>query len=175
MSTTALLRPVAHHKIHRAHYDRLAAVYIRQSTPQQMLRHQESTRLQYGLVERALALGWAKPQVLVIDEDFGKSADSVAGRSGFQRLVAEVSLAHVGIIFGLEMSRLARSNCDWHHLLEVCALFGTLIGDLDGIYDPTDYNDRLLLGLKNPSLYNTSFTYCLSTAPSAAPASRDSG
>jgi DNA invertase Pin-like site-specific DNA recombinase len=126
----------------------LAAVYVRQSTPQQMIRHQESTRLQYGLVERALALGWAKPQVLVIDEDLGKSANSVAGRSGFQRLVAEVSLAHVGIIFGLEMSRLARSNRDWHHLLEVCALFGTLIGDLDGIYDPTDYNDRLLLGLK---------------------------
>src|SRR3989475_515785 len=148
MSTTALLRPLAHHKIHGAHYDRLAAVYVRQSTPQQMIRHQESTRLQYGLVERALALGWAKPQVLVIDEDLGKSADSVAGRSGFQRLVAEVSLAHVGIIFGLEMSRLARSNRDWHHLLEVCALFGTLIGDMDGIYDPTDYNDRLLLGLK---------------------------
>ena len=110
MSTTALLGPVAHHKIHRAHYDRLAAVYVRQSTPQQMIRHQESTRLQYGLVERALALGWAQPQVLVIDEDLGKSADSMAGRSGFQRLVAEVSLAHVGIILGLEMSRLARSN-----------------------------------------------------------------
>ena len=101
------LRPCGTHKIHRAHYDRLAAVYVRQSTPQQMIRHQESTRLQYGLVERALALGWAQPQVLVIDEDLGKSADSMAGRSGFQRLVAEVSLAHVGIILGLEMSRLA--------------------------------------------------------------------
>src|SRR5215813_13701972 len=148
MSTTALLHPVAHHKIHRAHYDRLAAVYVRQSPPQQLLRHQESTRLPYGLVERALALGWAKPQVLVIDEDLGKSADSMAGRSGFQRLVAAVSVAHVGIIFGLEMSRLACSNRAWHHLLEVCALFGTLIGDLDGIYDPTDYNDRLLLGIQ---------------------------
>ena len=158
MSTTALVHPVAHHKIHRAHYDRLAAVYVRQSTPQQLIRHQESTRLQYGLVERALALGWAQPQVLVIDEDLGKSADSMAGRSGFQRLVAEVSLAHVGIILGLEMSRLARSNRDWHHLLEVCALFGTLIGDLDGIYDPTDYNDRLLLGLKKTSTYSTDFT-----------------
>jgi DNA invertase Pin-like site-specific DNA recombinase len=134
--------------MHGAHDDRLAAVYVRQSTPPQMLRPQESTRLQSGLVERALALGWATPQVLVIDEDLGKSADSVAGRSGFQRLVAEVSLAHVGIIFGLEMSRLARSNRDWHHLLEVRALFGTLIGDLEGIYDPTDDNDRLLLGLK---------------------------
>src|ERR1700745_2321069 len=86
MSTTALVRPLAHHKIHASHYDRLAVVYVRQSTPQQMLRHQESTRLQYGLVERALALGWAQPQVLVIDEDLGKSADSMAGRSGFQRL-----------------------------------------------------------------------------------------
>lgn len=148
MSTTAPFSSLTSHKIQASHYDRLAAVYVRQSTPQQMLRHQESTRLQYGLVERALALGWAKPQVLVIDEDLGKSADTMAGRSGFQRLVAEVSLAHVGIILGLEMSRLARSNRDWHHLLEVCALFGTLIGDLDGVYDPTDYNDRLLLGLK---------------------------
>src|SRR2546423_14372950 len=148
MSTTALLRPLAHHKIHGAHYDRLAAVYVRQSTPQQMIRHQESTRLQYGLVERALALGWAQPQVLVIDDDLGKSADSMAGRSGFQRLVAEVSLAHVGSILGLEMSRLARSNRDWHHLLEVCALFGTLLADQDGVYDPRDCNDRLLLGLK---------------------------
>ncbi len=148
MSTTTPLSPLTSHKIHASHYDRLAAVYVRQSTPQQMLRHQESTRLQYGLVDRALSLGWAKPQVLVIDEDLGKSADTMAGRSGFQRLVAEVSLAHVGIILGLEMSRLARSNRDWHHLLEVCALFGTLIGDLDGVYDPTDYNDRLLLGLK---------------------------
>src|SRR5262244_3328348 len=123
------------------------------------MRHQESTRLQYGLVERALAFGWAPSQVLVIDEDLGKSGATAAGRPGFQRLVAEVTLAHVGIVFGLDISRLARSNRDWHHLLEVCALFGTLIGDLDGMYDPRDYNDRLLLGLKNPSLYNTSFTY----------------
>ena len=148
MSTQSSFSPLTSHKIQDVHIDRLAVVYVRQSHPQQVLRHQESTRLQYGLAERAQALGWAKPQVLVIDEDLGKSADSVAGRSGFQRLVAEVSLAHVGIILGLEMSRLARSNRDWHHLLEVCALFGTLIGDLDGIYDPTDYNDRLLLGLK---------------------------
>jgi DNA invertase Pin-like site-specific DNA recombinase len=111
----------------------------------------------------------------VIDDDWGKSADTAAGRAGFQRLVAEVSVAHVGIILGLEISRLARSNRDWHHLLEVCALFGTLIGDQDGIDDPTDSNDRLLLGLKNPSLYNTSFTCGLAVAPSAAPASRDSG
>lgn len=148
MSTTISLSPLASHKIQQTHYDRLAVVYVRQSHPQQVIRHQESTRLQYGLAERAQALGWAESQVLVIDEDLGKSADTIAGRSGFQHLVAEVSLAHVGIILGLEMSRLARSNRDWHQLLEVCALFGTLIGDLDGIYDPTDYNDRLLLGLK---------------------------
>ena len=144
MSTTHSLRALASPKIQAAHYERLAVVYVRQSHPQQVLRHQESTRLQYGLAEHAQALGWTPSHVLVIDEDLGKSADSMAGRTGFQRLVAEVSLAHVGIIFGLEMSRLARSNRDWHHLLEVCALFGTLIGDLDGIYDPTDYNDRLL-------------------------------
>src|SRR5438874_7183193 len=136
MSTTALLRPLAHHKIHGAHYDRLAVVYVRQSTPQQLVRHQESTRLQYGLVERALAFGWAQQRVLVIDEDLGKSADQAHGRPGFQRLVAEVSLAHVGMVFGPDISRLARSSRDWHHLLEVCALFGTLIGDLDGVYDP---------------------------------------
>jgi DNA invertase Pin-like site-specific DNA recombinase len=148
MSTTKSLRALASPKIQETHYDRLAVVYVRQSHPQQVIRHQESTRLQYGLAEHAQTLGWSKSQVVVIDEDLGKSADSMAGRAGFQRLVAEVSLAHVGIILGLEMSRLARSNRDWHHLLEVCALFGTLIGDLDGIYDPTDYNDRLLLGLK---------------------------
>jgi DNA invertase Pin-like site-specific DNA recombinase len=148
MSTTHALRALVSPKIQAAHYDRLAVVYVRQSHPQQVLRHQESTRLQYRLAEHAQTLGWATSHVLVIDEDLGKSADSMAGRTGFQRLVAEVSLAHVGIILGLEMSRLARSNRDWHHLLEVCALFGTLIGDLDGIYDPTDDNDRLLLGLK---------------------------
>jgi len=135
-------------KIQGQHRDRLAVVYVRQSTPQQLVRHQESTRLQYGLVERALAFGWAQQRVLVIDEDLGKSADQARGRPGFQRLVAEVSLAHVGMVFGLDISRLARSSRDWHHLLEVCALFGTLIGDLDGVYDPMDYNDRLLLGLK---------------------------
>ena len=135
-------------KIQGQHRDRLAVVYVRQSTPQQLVRPQESTRLQYGLVERALALGWAQPRVLVIDEDLGKSAEQAEGRPGFQRLVAEVSLAHVGIVFGLDISRLSRSSRDWHHLVEVCALFGTLIGDLDGVYDPLDYNDRLLLGLK---------------------------
>jgi DNA invertase Pin-like site-specific DNA recombinase len=135
-------------KILPRHLERLAVVYVRQSTLQQVLDHQESTRLQYGLVRRAVAWGWPETRVLVIDEDLGRSGASVEGRHGFQRLVAEVGMDHVGVILGVEMSRLARSSKDWHQLLEICALFGTLIADLDGIYDPSQYNDRLLLGLK---------------------------
>lgn len=135
-------------KIQAHHLDRLAVVYVRQSTLQQVSDHQESTRLQYGLVGRAEALGWRVERVLTIDDDLGKSGSSAEGRLGFQRLVSEVGLNHVGLILGVEMSRLARSSKDWHQLLEICALFGTLIADLDGIYDPSDYNDRLLLGLK---------------------------
>jgi DNA invertase Pin-like site-specific DNA recombinase len=135
-------------KIHRWHHDRLAVVYVRQSTPQQVVDHQESTRLQYGLTARAAALGWPPERILVIDDDLGKSGTRVDGRLGFQRLVSEVSLDHVGLILGLEMSRLARSNADWYQLLELCALFRTLLADLDGVYDPAQYNDRLLLGLK---------------------------
>jgi DNA invertase Pin-like site-specific DNA recombinase len=143
-----LTHPFNNGKIQGNHLDRLALVYVRQSTMQQVERHQESTRLQYGLVSRATYLGWPSQRVIVIDEDLGQSAATAVGRPGFQRLVAEVGLDHVGIVLGIEMSRLARSNRDWHQLLEICALFGTLIGDLDGIYDPSDYNDRLLLGLK---------------------------
>jgi DNA invertase Pin-like site-specific DNA recombinase len=135
-------------KVTTRHQERLAVVYVRQSTVQQTIRHQESTRLQYGLVERALSLGWSRERVLVIDDDLGRSGATAVGRPGFQRLVAEVGLDHVGLILGVEMSRLARSCRDWHQLLEVCAVFGTLICDLDGIYDPAQYNDRLLLGLK---------------------------
>jgi DNA invertase Pin-like site-specific DNA recombinase len=142
---------VASEKVLSWHRDRLAVVYVRQSTAQQVLEHQESTRLQYGLVERARALGWAADRVLVIDEDLGRSAAGSAERAGFQRLVSEVSLDHVGLILGLEMSRLARSSRDWHQLLELCALFHTLLGDLDGLYDPAGYNDRLLLGLRGRS------------------------
>ena len=121
---------------------------MRQSTAQQVHDHQESTRLQYGLAERAAALGWAPSRVLVIDEDLGHSASGMDARPGFQRLVSEVGLDHVGIVLGIEMSRLARSGREWHQLLELCALSGTLLGDPDGIYDPVDHNDRLLLGLK---------------------------
>lgn len=135
-------------KIQASHLDRLAVVYVRQSTLRQVSEHQESTRLQYGLAHRATALGWSADRVMTIDDDLGKSGISTAGRVGFQRLVTEVGLNHVGLILGIEMSRLARSSKDWHQLLEICALFGTLIADLDGVYDPSDYNDRLLLGLK---------------------------
>jgi DNA invertase Pin-like site-specific DNA recombinase len=135
-------------KIRRGHRDRLAIVYVRQSTVQQIERHQESTRLQYALAERAHSFGWARETVVVIDDDLGRSATTVEGRLGFQRLVAEVGLGHVGLVLGVEMSRLARSCRDWHQLLEICALFDTLIADADGVYDPANYNDRLLLGLK---------------------------
>ena len=135
-------------KIRDWHWQRKAVVYIRQSTPQQVVAHRESTDRQYALVQRAFSLGWSKDRVEVIDEDQGRSGRHVEGRLGFQHLLAEIGLDHVGIIFGLEMSRLARSNKDWHQLLELCALFRTLLADQDGLYDPTDYNDRLLLGLK---------------------------
>jgi DNA invertase Pin-like site-specific DNA recombinase len=135
-------------KIQAHHQDRLAIVYVRQSTWQQVLDHQESTRIQDGLAQRAEAWGWSAERILTIDEDLGKSGSSAEGRSGFQRLVSEVGLNHVGLILGVEMSRLARCSKDWHQLLEICALFGTFIADLDGIYDPSQYNDRLLLGLK---------------------------
>jgi DNA invertase Pin-like site-specific DNA recombinase len=135
-------------KIKAQHLNRKAIIYIRQSTLQQVQRHQESTRLQYGLVDKAILLGWPRCDIEVIDDDLGCSGSTMAGRQGFQRLVAEVGLDHVGLVLGLEMSRLSRSSRDGYQLLEVCAIFSTLIGDLDGIYDPSLYNDRLLLGLK---------------------------
>jgi DNA invertase Pin-like site-specific DNA recombinase len=135
-------------KVQPWHRDRLAVVYVRQSTAQQVHDHQESTRLQYGLSERALALGWAPSRVLVIDDDLGHSASGLDMRPGFARLVSEVGLDHVGVVLGIEMSRLARSGREWHQLLELCALSGALLADPDGVYDPADHNDRLLLGLK---------------------------
>jgi DNA invertase Pin-like site-specific DNA recombinase len=135
-------------KIAPVHLQRLAVVYVRQSTAQQVLRHEESTRLQYGLVDRARELGWPEERIMVIDDDLGHSAAEGELRAGFKRLVSEVSLDHVGMIFGVEISRLARSSKDWHQLLEICALFGTLIADSDGICDPSDFNDRMLVGLK---------------------------
>ena len=135
-------------KVQSWHLDRLAFVYVRQSSPQQVLEHRESRLRQYALVDYAIALGWPKDRVQVIDEDQGQSGRDAENRAGFQRLLAEVAIDHVGIVLGLEMSRLARSDKDWHHLLEVCGIFGTLVADQDGVYNAADPNDRLLLGLK---------------------------
>lgn len=142
-----MTEPLRSPKLRPWHLDRIAIVYVRQSSPQQVIDHQESTARQYGLVDRATALGWPRARVVVIDDDLGKSGQSAEGRPGFQRLLAEVALDHVGVIFGLEMSRLARSCKDWHQLLELCARFRVVLADADSVYDPTDYNDRLLLGL----------------------------
>ena len=135
-------------KIQPRHRDRMAEVYVRQSNPQQVKEHRESGALQYELFRLATDLGWSPDRVEVIDDDQGQTAEFAEGRLGFQRLLAEVSLDHVGLIVGIEMSRLARSCKDWHQLLEACSLFGTILADQDGVYDPSDYNDRLLLGLK---------------------------
>jgi hypothetical protein len=135
-------------KITSRHRDRMAVVYVRQSSRQQVLEHGESTRLQYALVERAAGLGWARSRIVVIDEDLGRSAAVAGTRPGFARLVTEVTMGRVGIVVGIEMSRLARTGRDWHQLLELCSLSGALLADPDGVYGPGYYNDRLLLGLK---------------------------
>ena len=152
MSTTEKanqkLPTILEKKIKGIHQERLAIVYIRQSSLNQVENNRESTQLQYGLVNRAIALGWPKERVVVIDDDLGVSGATAEGRVGFQRLLSEIALNHVGMILGVEMSRLARSCKDWYQLLELCGLFNTLICDLDGVYDPSIFNDRLLLGLK---------------------------
>jgi excisionase family DNA binding protein len=135
-------------KITEAHRRRRAVVYVRQSTAAQLERNHESRARQYALRERAVALGWPAASVVVVDEDLGRSGASTDGRLGFKELVAEVGLGEVGLVLALEVSRLARSSADWHQLLDLCALTGTLIADSDGIYSPQDFNDRLLLGLK---------------------------
>src|SRR6266540_4702162 len=127
---------------------RAAVVYVRQSSPSQLERNTESTQRQYALVTRAVELGFAREAVVVIDEDLGVSGSGTAERSGFARLTAEVALGHVGLVLGLEVSRLARNNADWYRLLDLCALTDTLIGDGDGLYHPRAFNDRLVLGLK---------------------------
>ena len=135
-------------KIKLSHTQRAAYVYIRQSTPGQVEHNRESTARQYALAERACQLGWPKQQVVIVDEDLGLSGSGTDKRSGFARLTSEVALAHVGIVLGLEVSRLARNNADWYRLLELCGVTDTLIGDNDGVYHPALFNDRLLLGLK---------------------------
>ena len=131
-----------------SHLARPAIVYIRQSSPAQLERNKESTDRQYALVARAVALGWTKESVTVIDEDLGLSGSGSVERSGFARLTAEVALGHVGIVVGLEVSRLARNSSDWYRLLDLCGITDTLIADEDGVYHPGSFNDRMLLGLK---------------------------
>ena len=131
-----------------SHTRRSAFVYLRQSTPAQVEHNRESTARQYALAERAGQLGWAREQVVLIDEDLGLSGSSTDQRSGFARLTREVALTHVGIVLVLEVSRLARNNADWYRLLELCGVTDTLIGDSEGVYHPGLFNDRLLLGLK---------------------------
>jgi len=138
----------AHLKVQSHHLERAAYLYIRQSSMRQVVENAESAKRQYALRGRATALGWRDEQIIVIDNDQGESGASASWREGFQRLVSDVGLGHAGIVMGLEVSRLARNNADWQRLLEICALADTLILDEDGVYDPTSFNDRLLLGLK---------------------------
>ena len=135
-------------KIGEHHRSRPAYIYLRQSTPGQVRHHQESTERQYALREKARELGWSQSLIRILDRDLGKTGTEVAGREDFKTLVADVSMGQVGAVFALEVSRLARSNLDWHRLLELCALTTTLVIDEDGCYDPADFNDGLLLGLK---------------------------
>ena len=143
-----MLTADAHQKVTAAHLKRNAYLYVRQSTLRQVFENTESTKRQYALRDRAVALGWALDRIIIIDSDLGQSGASAVDREGFQRLVAEVGIGKAGIVLGLEVSRLARNSTDWHRLLEICALTDTLILDEDGVYNPAHFNDRLLLGLK---------------------------
>jgi len=136
-------------KIRPDHLDRLAQVYVRQSTPIQVREHTASGARQYDLAGRARDLGWPPERIQVIDQDQGHSGASTAGRDGFQHLVAQVGLGRTGAVLSLEASRLARSCSDWYRLIEICAITDTLVIDEDGVYDPTQYSDRLLLGFRS--------------------------
>ena len=138
----------SHPKVTARHQQLMAAVYVRQSTSAQLREHQESTARQYAMKDRVVALGWSSDDVMVIDDDLGLSGSGSANRQGFRRLLKLVTDQKVGLVAGLEMSRLARNSKDWSDLFEVCAIFDTLIADEDGIFDPHDPNDRLVLGLK---------------------------
>ena len=135
-------------KVSSTHLARCAFVYVRQSSTAQVEHNRESTDRQYRLVDRAVALGWRGDQVIVVDQDLGITGSGLAERSGFAHMIAEVALGRVGIVLGLEVSRLARNNADWYRLLDLCGATDTLIGDGDGIYHPGLFNDRLVLGLK---------------------------
>jgi DNA invertase Pin-like site-specific DNA recombinase len=135
-------------KITASHLSRQAIIYLRQSSAAQVENNRESTDRQYALAGKAGELGWPDDRIIVIDEDLGLSGSGSVARAGFARLTAEVALARVGLVLGLEVSRLARNNADWHRLIDLCGITDTLIGDADGIYHPALFNDRLLLGLK---------------------------
>jgi DNA invertase Pin-like site-specific DNA recombinase len=143
-----------------SHLARQAIISVRQSTTKQLALHQESTRRQYQLTETAQRLGWPQPRIQVIDDDLGLSGASSTQRTGFQRLIAASSLGEVGLVLVTEVSRLSRLNSDWHRVIELCAVFDTLIADEDGLYDPRDPNERLVLGLKRPAAYYTSCSTC---------------
>jgi DNA invertase Pin-like site-specific DNA recombinase len=139
---------IASPKIQATHLGRQAVVYLRQSSPKQVIQNRESASNQLALAEQLHELGWREQQITVIDEDQGISGAYASGREGFQKLVADVGLRKIGIIMGYEVSRLSRNCADWHQLLELCGVFDTLLADTDGIYHPRDFNDRLILGLK---------------------------
>ncbi len=130
------------------HLSRMACIYIRQSTPAQVRFNQESTERQYNLASKAQSLGWSQQQIRILDRDLGQSGTRSANREDFKSLVGDVAMGGVGAIFALEASRLARSNQDWHRLLELCAITNTLVIDEDGCYDPAEFNDGLVLGMK---------------------------
>jgi len=160
-------------KITEQHYSKPAYVYVRQSTMGQVRHHQESTERQYALRQKALELGWNEAAIRTLDRDLGQSGTQMAGREDFQTLVSEIALGQVGAVFALEVSRLARSDLDWHRLLQLCALTQTLVIDEDGCYDPSDFNDGLLLGLNRPASQSTS--YSTSLLFSAGPAVSSGG
>ena len=152
MITSELVMPL--------HLTRKAIVYIRQSTPNQVLTHQESQRLQYALKERAIQLGWRAADVMIIDSDQGLTATTADHRSGFKDIIARVTLGEVGIILSFDVARLARNCTDWYPLLDLCGYKQCLIADRDGVYDPGSTNGRLLLGLNRPaSLCTSNFTF----------------
>ena len=143
-----MLNLIASHKVQAEQLDRQALIYVRQSTLAQVLENTGSQARQYDLARRALELGWPQERIVVIDQDQGCSGATAIGRKGFEYLIAEVGLGQAGAVFSLEASRLARSCSEWYRLIEICALTHTLVVDEEGVYDPIQYNDRLLLGIK---------------------------
>ena len=154
------------------HRSRPACIYLRQSTPGQVRHHRESTERQYALREKALELGWSESPIRTLDRDLGKTGTEMAGRADFKTLVADISMGPVGAVFALEVSRLARSNLDWHRLLELGALTTTPGIDEDGCYDPADFNDGLLLGLKGTMAQRPNCTFCTRASREASSTKR---